>query len=340
VIAIKPFAGDARAWDAFVERSPGATYCHLFAWREIMSEALGHECFHLVASSEDGEWAGVLPMVRVRSPLLGHYLVSMPFLNSGGPLGTPEAERELVAWAVCEAQRSRVDLLELRSRRLVTSAPRQSNRKITVQLPLPDAPEKLWASFPSKLRSQVRRPLKAGFETRFGAGEREPFCEIYGRTMHRLGTPALPPILFARIAALLPGIVEFGVVYLKGKPVAAGCGFRWRGEFELQWAGALSEHNRDAPNMLLYWAFMERMIAAGTKVFDFGRCTPGGGTHGFKRQWGGSDVALPWAQWSPKNVMATPSPERPLFRFAANCWKQLPHAVTARVGPLIATRLP
>jgi serine/alanine adding enzyme len=340
VIAIKPFTGDARTWDDFVGQSPGATYCHLFAWREIMSEALGHECFHLVATDDSGTWLGALPFVRVRSPLLGHYLVSMPFLNSGGPLGTQDAERELVAWAVREARRSRADLLELRSRRVVESAPRQSNRKITVQLQLPDAPEKLWAAFPSKLRSQIRRPVKAGFETRFGPGEREPFYEVYARTMHRLGTPELPPILFERIAALLPDIAEFGVVYLRGKPVAAGCGFRWHGEFELQWAGALHEHNRDAPNMLLYWSFMERMIALETKVFDFGRCTAGGGTHGFKRQWGGSDVALPWAQWSPNNVTSTPSPDRPIFRLASNCWKQLPHAVTARVGPLIATRLP
>lgn len=340
MIAIKPFTGNPLEWDGFVARSPGATFCHLFAWREIMSEALGHECFHLVATDDDGAWCGVLPFVRVKSPLLGHYLVSMPFLNAGGPLGSKEAEAELVAWAVREAQRSRADLLELRSRRLVESAPRQSNRKITVQLPLPDAPQKLWAAFPSKLRSQIRRPLKAGFEARFGAEQREPFYDVYAHTMHRLGTPALPPILFARIAALMPDITEFGVVYLGDTPVAAGCGFRWNGEFELMWAGALHEHNRDAPNMLLYWAFMERMIASGTGVFDFGRCTAGGGTHGFKRQWGGSDVALPWAQWSPHNVTATPSPDKPIFRFASNCWKQLPHAVTNRVGPLIATRLP
>jgi FemAB-related protein (PEP-CTERM system-associated) len=340
VIAVRPFTGDALEWDAYVERTPGATYCHLSGWRDIMSAALGHECFQLVATDEHGATVGALPLVRVRSPLLGHYLVSMPFLNSGGPLGTPDAERALVDWAVREAQRSGADLLELRSRRMVESAPRQSNRKITVQLPLPDTSEKLWAAFPSKLRSQIKKPMKAGYETRFGTAEREPFYEVYARTMHRLGTPALPAALFERVASVLPGIVEFGAVYLHGVPVAAGCGFTWRGEFELQWAGALSEHNRDAPNMLLYWSFMERMIAAGVRVFDFGRCTPGGGTHGFKRQWGGSDVALPWGQWSPKNVTATPSPERPLFRFASNCWKQLPHAFVSRVGPLIATRLP
>jgi serine/alanine adding enzyme len=340
VISVEEFTGDAREWDGFVEWAGGATYCHLHAWHEIMSDVLGHEPKQFVAVDDDGVWRGVLPLVRVRNPLFGHYLVSMPFLNSGGPLGTPEAERALVARAVGEAEHSRADLLELRSRRLVRSAPRQSNRKITVQLPLPAEPVMLWKAFPSKLRSQIKKPIKEGLETRFGEEQREPFAEIYSRTMHRLGTPALPPVLFERIAARFAGIVEFGVVYRGEEPVAAGCGFNWHGEFELQWAGALREHSAVAPNMLLYWSFMERMIGAGAKTFDFGRCSPGASTHGFKKQWGGSDVQLPWAQWSPRNVTATPSPERPLFKFASSCWKRLPRSIASRVGPLIATQLP
>lgn len=340
MISVERFEGPACEWDGYVGWTPGATYCHLYAWREIMSDVLGHECFNLVATDEQGAWHGVLPIVRVKSPLLGHYLVSMPFLNSGGPLGTQAAECELMAWAVGEARRSRADLLELRSRQLLSSAPRQSNRKITVRLALPESKELLWNAFPSKLRSQIRRPTKAGLTSRFGPDQREAFADIYARTMHRLGTPALPSALFEKIAALFPDIVEFGVVYRGDEPVAAGCGFRWHDEFELQWAGALREHSETAPNMLLYWSFMERMITRGVKVFDFGRCTPGGGTHGFKRQWGGADVALPWAQWSPRNVSAPPSPDRPLFRFAANCWKRMPRALATRVGPLIATQIP
>ncbi len=340
MISIQAFAGDAREWDGFVEWAPGATYCHLHAWREIMSDVLGHECFYLTALDPSGKWHGILPMIRVRNPLLGHYLVSMPFLNSGGPVGTLDAESAFMAWAVREARRTRADLLEFRSRRIVASAPRHSNRKISVRLPLPPVADDLFKAFPSKLRSQIRRPIKEGLVTRFGAGERAAFFDIYERTMHRLGTPALPAALFERIAKALPDVVEFGTVYRGDEPVAAGCGFKWHGEFELQWAGALVEHSAVAPNMLLYWSFMERMIAGGVTTFDFGRCSPGGGTHQFKRQWGGADVALPWAQWSPRNVTATPSPERPLMRFAASCWKRLPHAVTARVGPLIATQLP
>ena len=340
MISVLPQGPAEKAWDLFVTGTPGSTHCHLAGWREIMTEVMGHECLYAVAKDDDGAWRGVLPLVRVKNPLFGHFLVSMPFLNSGGPVGTPEARGELAAWAEAEAKRSRADLLELRARQAVPSGLRVSHRKVTVHLPLPATPDALFKSFPSKLRSQIRRPQKDGLQSRFGPGERHAFYEVFARTMRALGTPVLPALLFERIAAAFPSEVEFGVIYRGDEPVAAGCGFAWGGEFELTWAGSLRAHARLAPNMLLYWAFMERMIARRVPVFDFGRCTPGGGTHIFKKQWGGFDVDLPWAQWSSGATSGTPSPDRPIFRLATACWQRLPLAVTNRLGPLIATQLP
>jgi FemAB-related protein (PEP-CTERM system-associated) len=340
VIAVSPGVRDAVEWDAFVAGQSGATFCHLSGWRDVMRDALGHECHYLEARFDSGALAGVLPLVRVKSPVLGHYVMSMPFLNSGGPIGTTAAQLALVNAAVEFARNSRADLLELRAKQPVPGTLKVSSRKITVHVSLPEHPDKLWNAFPAKLRSQIRRPQKEGFEVRFGPGEVEPFYSVFTRNMRDLGTPVLPRRLFTDIATVFPGIVEFGTVYKGAEPIAAGCGFAWGGEFEITWASALREHNRSAPNMLLYWSFMQRMIERGIDVFDLGRCTPNGGTHTFKRQWGGTDVPLPWAQWSARNVDATPSPNTPMFRLAANCWSRLPLGVTNRLGPLIARRLP
>src|SRR3954471_17302345 len=83
-------------WDRFVGSTPGSTHCHLAGWHDVMSNALGHECSYLAAVDDSGEWRGILPLVRVRG-LLGHFLVSLPFLNDGGPLGTEDACARLVA---------------------------------------------------------------------------------------------------------------------------------------------------------------------------------------------------------------------------------------------------
>ena len=171
-------------------------------------------------------------------------------------------------------------------------------------------------------------------------GSRSDFERSDDRRFARVGKWRILEIEFERLAKVFPGEVEFGAVYRGEQPIAAGCGFVWRNEFEMVWASSLREYRRQAPNMLLYWSFMQRMIARGISVFDFGRCTPGGNTHAFKRQWGGADVALPWAQWSRGDVVATPSPARPIFRAAAACWRHLPLAVANRLGPMIAARIP
>jgi hypothetical protein len=114
----------------------------------------------------------------------------------------------------------------------------------------------------------------------------------------------------------------------------------WREEFEMTWAGALRESRTVAANMLLYWAFMQEMIARKARVFNFGRCTPGGGTHLFKQQWGGTDVALPWCQYAPRAVKATPSPDDAAFSWGPRLWRRLPLSVANRLGPRLVRFLP
>jgi len=350
VISVALLNGRESAWDAFVARKTDSTFCHVSGWRDVMTDVLGHACHYLSASDEDGATSAVLPLVRVRSPLFGDYLVSMPFLNAGGPIGAPDGVAALVEHAATLARRCGVDLLELRTRHdlpvaLGTQPVRPttlhlSSRKITVRLDLPASAGTLWDGFDPKLRSQIRRPQKEGLEARFGLDQLDAFYEVFAINMRALGTPVLPRRFFERIAERFPSLVVFGTVYRAAQPLAAGCGFVWRDEFEITWASSLREYSRLAPNMLLYWSFLEHVIGRGVRVFDFGRCTPGGGTHRFKQQWGAADVPLPWLQWSSRNVAATPSPDRPAFKVASAVWRRLPLAVTNRIGPLLARQIP
>jgi len=334
------FAGPADEWDAFGERQPGWTHFHRYAWREVMERALGHETIYLAAQVE-GTLAGLLPLVRVRSRLFGHFLVSMPFLNYGGPLGTPEAVRALAGAAVQEAAGSGARLLELRSAVNLPLGLPVSHRKVTVVLDLPRDAESLMGRFPAKLRSQVRRPEKEGVSYSFGEGQVEPFFEVFSRHMRDLGTPTQGRRLFQAIAGVFPGTVWFGCAWLGGKPIAAGAGFRWGCEFEMTWASALATYNRTSANMGLYRAFMERAIAEGCTRFNFGRCTPGSGTHRFKLQWGGRDEPLWWYQHTPSGeAAATPSPDQGAFRWGPRIWKRLPLPLATVLGPRIVRLIP
>jgi hypothetical protein len=160
--------------------------------------------------------------------------------------------------------------------------------------------------------------------------------------MHELGTPALPKAWFGALVDAFAQHAEVCVVYHDTVPVAAGFGFLWREEFEIVWASSLYDYNSVSPNMLLYWAMMERVSAKGARVFDFGRCTPGGGTHRFKRQWGGVDVPLPWLEWrrGRSEHTSVPSGDSKLFKTAAKVWRRLPRPVADRLGPTLARWLP
>lgn len=337
---VERHTGDGGAWDDFLSGHPDSTFCHLAGWREVITDTLGHECTYLVARDEEGLWHGVLPLAHVRSRLFGDYLVSMPFLNSGGAIGADHAQHRLACDARAMAAQRHVKLLELRARQPGRTPLQTAARKVTVLLPLPAVAQQLWDGFPSKLRSQIRRPIREEMEVRFGPEQRHAFYDVFSRNMHALGTPVLPRAFFERIARVFPEVALFGVVYWRDEPVAAGCGFLWQGEFEITWASSLREHNTRAPNMLLYWSFMDHVIGRSARVFSFGRCTPDGGTHRFKLQWGGRTEPLPWQYWSTSGTNTTPNPQRPLFKLATRMWTRLPRPVANRAGPLLARNLP
>ena len=341
MLTVAPFSGDASEWNTFVRSQPGWSHFHQYGWKHAIERAFGHECIYLAARDES-RLVGVLPLVRVKSVLFGHYLVSMPFVNYGGPLGSPAAITALVRSAAELAARDRVRLLELRSRTPLDIALDVSHRKVTVVRDLPSggAPV-LWKELDAKLRSQIRRPQKEGVTVRFGPDEVEPFFTVFARHMRDLGTPTQPLSLFRVLAEAFADDMWFGCAYLNGKPIAGGSGFRWAGEFEMTWASALQEHKRIAPNMLLYWSFLERACDEKLSAFNFGRCTPGGGTHRFKLQWGSREEQLWWYQRRASEVtVGTPSPNDAQMAWGPRLWKHLPERVATALGPRIVRYIP
>lgn len=334
------FAGSTAEWDRFAASQPGFTHFHRYGWKAVLEEVFGHRCWYLAARGTDGLTA-VLPLVRVKSALFGHFMVSMPFLNYGGPVGSDEGTRLLAEAAREQAMAAGARLLELRSRIDLGLPLTVSHRKITVVLDLPRDSETLFESFPSKLRSQVRRPGKEGVTVRFGPDQVIPFFEVFSSHMRDLGTPTLPLRFFQTIARDFPTDAWFGCAWLNDRPVASGAGFRWAHEFEMTWASALTSFNRIAPNMLLYWEFMQRAIAEGLRVFNFGRCTKDSGTHRFKRQWGSRDEPLWWYQWSSAGALdATPSADQGRYAWGQTLWRHLPLGLSRFLGPHIVKYLP
>lgn len=339
-LQVEEFRDAPATWDQWVRAQSGWTHFHLAGWREIYQRVLGLQAPYLVARQSDGSLAGALPLVRVKSALFGHFLVSQPFVNYGGPLGSEAAIQALTAEARALADRTGAGLLEFRSRSELPIDLPASHRKVTVVLDLKAGdPERTFKGFDAKLRSQIRRPIKEGVTVRFGADQVAPFFSVFARHMRDLGTPTQPLALFSELAKQFPDDMWVACGYLGDEPVAGGIGFRWGTEFEMTWAASLHSHSRIAPNMLLYWSFMERCVREGISLFNFGRTTPGSGTHRFKLQWGSREEQLWWYQHQ-AGLAKTPSPDDARYGWGPRIWKRLPVALATALGPRIVRGIP
>ena len=328
-------------WDRFVAQAPDSTFAHRSEWRHIVRNVFAHDSEYVAAEDETGKWRGVLPLVHLRG-LLGHYLLSMPFLNDGGPIGDEAARIHLCAHAIEVAGAVKPRAMELRVRSPVPGIQGEAPLKVAVHLRLPPTVDELWAStFKAKLRSQIRRPSKEGMTTRSGPEEIGTFYRVFCRNMRDLGTPVLPRAFFeALLSTFGPDVLFVSVYASNGAPAAAACCLRWREEMEITWASSIREFNKSAPNMLLYATAMELAIQRGVRRFNFGRSTAGAPTHRFKQQWGGADVPLPWDRWPPTQHESESSERSPLIRAATAVWQRLPLAIADWLGPRISGQLP
>jgi serine/alanine adding enzyme len=340
MIYVERFTGIEEEWDTFAAAQNGYTHFHRLRWRRVMELIFGHECMYLAARDESDDLIGVLPLVRVRSAVFGHYLVSMPFVNSGGPIGTDDGIRALADEAVALARFDKVKLLEMRSRVPLDIALPVSHRKITVLLDLPGSQDLLFKRFDQNLRRKIRKRQKIGITVSFGSQEVEHFYGVFARNMRDLGTPTHSLAFFREIAEQFPEDCWFACAYLDGVAVAGGCGFRFGAEFEMTWASSLRSYHQESPNLLLYYACMERSIAEGLTQFNFGRCTPGTGSHRFKSQWGGRDQPLWWYDLAASSRVTTPSPTDGAFSWGPSIWRRIPVSIATMFGPSIVRYLP
>jgi serine/alanine adding enzyme len=328
--------------EAFLERSGKSTIYHRTGWKAVIEKTFSHTFDYLVA--EDGEGIrGVLPMVHIRSRLFGNYMVSLPYFNYGGPCAeNTTAESALVQEATRRAGMRDARFIEFRSVERWGDGFPVKTGKVSMVLDLPTSAEDLWKAFPSKLRSQIRRPERDGMRARIGREEElEGFYRVFSVNMRDLGTPVYPKRFFENMLYQFPDNSWICSVYRDREVAASGFLVGYRNRMEIPWASSLRRFNRLSPNMLLYWESLRFACESGYASFDFGRSTPEEGTYRFKEQWGASPVQLYWHYWLRDKVpMPELNPRNPKYRIAISIWKKLPVPLANFIGPRIVKNLP
>jgi len=330
------------ACNTFVAQRADGKIGYLPAWADNIAKAAHLKAYYLVARDSKGVH-GVLSLAHVRSFLFGNFMVSQPFSNYGGPLtDSKRACDGLFNRAVELALDLGCETIELRNIKPLPYDLEPRLGKMCMHLRLAPNPEEIWKSFKPKVRNQVRKAEKSGITAIDGKDELlDDFYKVYSTRMHQLGTPAYPRKVMQNILRAFPENSRIFVVRLGELCVGAGFTVHLNGFVEIPWAATLVKYNSFCPNNLLYWSIIKHYCLAGAKCFDFGRCTAGGPTHQFKKQWGPEPVELHYQYWTrPGHKLSILSPDNPKYKRRVETWKKLPFWLARLIGPHISRSLP
>lgn len=329
-------------WDGYVLRSGHTTAYHLTAWKDIIEEVFGHKAYYLMAK-ENGNIAGILPLVFMKSLLFGRFLVSLPFFNYGGICAkSSDIEQALLAEAIVLARREAASHIELRHADKGQLGLPEKTTKVAMVLDLPSSAEALWLGFKAKLRNQIRRAEREGMEVQCAGPEGvDGFYEVFAANMRDLGTPVYSKHFFSAILKAFPKSTKIVTVFHRKQPVASGFLVEFKERVEIPWASSLRKYNALAPNMLLYWHALKLSCEGGYRQFDFGRCSIDSTTYKFKEQWGAKPVQLYWQYWlSEGRPLPELNPSNQKYRLAIQLWKRIPLQITQLIGPTIVKNIP
>ncbi len=350
-------------WKNCIERAYGhRTYC-LAAF-----DAGEHVHSHRVKAPIPGDGTsgprlavkGILPLVHIRHFLFGNSLISMPFCDLGGLLADDEPTAAMLLEEAIklgyEVKASRIELRHARPLQSLEKLMRADSDglmfkgqsglspkcatfsdKVRLLLPLPDSSEALMKSFKSKLRSQIKRPVKLGLSARIGGAELlDDLYDVFLVNMRDLGSPVHSKTLLATFLQELSPKSKIVAVYRDGQPLAASVIVGFNDTLANPWASSLREYSSLSPNMLLYWSMLEYACDNHYARFDFGRSTPHGPTYKFKEQWGAKPHPLYWQYIALDGVpMKNGLSEKKSYKMAIEYWKKLPVPFTRLFGPMV-----
>jgi FemAB-related protein (PEP-CTERM system-associated) len=332
----------AKAWEQFVTHHATSSNYHRWGWKQVIENSFHWPTFYLMAE-EGEEVRGILPLVWQKSRMFGNFVTSLPFLNCGGVVAEDQSTKDaLVSEAVALTKRVRADYLELRHRSDPELSLPAKTHKVAMVLPVGPKEEAMWATLPHKVRTDIRKSVKAGLEAEFGGRELLPtFYEIFAQNMRDLGTPVYGRGLFSEIFSAFPNDSYICIVRHKDRAIATSFLSGYRDTVEALWSSSLYEFAPMKPNMFLYWRILCFAGERGYRVFDFGRSSVGSGTHRFKKQWGSQEIPLHWAYWVPDGrTLPEVNNQNPRYQFAIRVWQKLPVSITKLIGPPIVRCLP
>ena len=336
---------DRQLWDNFVAAHDQGSFFHLSGWGKVIQDAYGYDPIYLSARCE-GEIVGVLPLVDVKSPLLGRSMISTPFTVGGGPLAESDVILGgLLSRAGSIGKDAGVKYVECRSNFAAPDGWRPKSGVYAgfhIRLVEDDAAQ--LSAIPRKRRAEVRKAIAAeqsgDLSIRFDGAVGE-FYQLYAASLLRLGTPVFPKRFLNALYDEFHDAIEIAIVEHRGVPVAALLSFCFGDSILPYYVGAAPTARATRAFDFLYWSVMGRAASNGIRTFDFGRSKYNSGSYAYKKLWGATETPLTYrVRLVTADRIANINPNNPKFALMSKLWPRLPLPAANALGPLLAPNFP
>ncbi|MCH9002423.1 MAG: FemAB family PEP-CTERM system-associated protein [Planctomycetes bacterium] len=335
--------GQCAAWDTFVKNHEFGSIFHTIAWRDTVKQTFGHEDIYLLAE-RDGVIVGVLPMFLVNSRFAGRLLMSVPCAVEGGVLAVDgEAADALFNEAKRIATERNCAAIDLRSERAAFPSIPIVDRYVGFRRELPDSADDVLGWLPRKARAAARNGRhKFRLSISYGDEHLREVWRLYTISMRRLASLNYPYRFFETLVKRTPGSHWVSLVRWNGKPVAGLVTLLFKDRVVPYFLGTTSEAKRCSAANFIYLDSMERGVAAGYRIFDFGRSRRDNtGSFDFKRFQGFEPRPLQYqCHVLPGHRAPNLSPENPRYGLARRIWPHLPLSLTRALGARLSAHIP
>lgn len=334
---------DLQRWDDFVLGHPYSSPYHLFAWKKSIESAYGHKCRYFYLE-QNQKILGVMPLIHFYFPKIVNEIIGLPYCDVGNCLIDREDIQDILLNKLFNIiKNSNIKKIQLRGEMYQSEMIRSQMHpletgKVRMIRDLPPSSDQLLQSFPSKLRSQIKKAKKNGVSFQWGNLEDlDSAYYVFSKNMHELGSPVHSKSFMKAILSNYGNHAKLGITFFNGKLVGMGIILLAGAGVSIPWASTLREFNRYGPNMLLYWNFLKYSSNNGYAFFDFGRSSINEGTFKFKKQWGAKPIPLIWYDFFNKQddhdaIKGNKYLNREKF---ADLWRKVPFKIANMIGPHI-----
>jgi hypothetical protein len=306
------------------------------AWARVLCETYSFTPLYLASREKDDLFA--VPLMIVRTPLLGKKAVCLPFSDSCGPLST---STHMVAEGISSilnlARTRHWRTLELRDDcGLPHLAPH--DRYYEHVLSLRSDPQTILRSFRSNIRRDIQHADRAGVSVTLDTSAESvaTYYQLHCMTRRRHGIPPQPKSFFESIHrhAIATGNGFIAQAVFRGKTIAAAVFLHFGTKALYKFSASLPDAGHLQPSKLILWTAIQWYASHGFDSLSLGRTNPlDDGLMQFKNGWGAQCREVRYCRWPPRENLHTrshPSRSRLLFSIT----RRLPIPVLRFVGTL------